>query len=300
MAIKYAIANGAFESGSTWNDGTLPVQGDTIYANGKTVSINADIHLPGSTLDNGMCPDTGITGGQFQYTIKDFSIEANIHCGGGVYCVNYLNTSAVGGVINITGDLSGDTAPAIHHYNGGILNVNGDILEFGVAWYGNSITVYVTGNVIVQNHPAFIRETGSQFALVNITGSAIYGGFPGYVRTIITGTGKIKGNYVVDESLNVNGTFIINNGGTLDISESESNIFPIHGSFNFDNITVVYNYPSETDVRAGISYGYGKVGQLLPIDGVVVNLTEDQINRATNCVTNDTLQATMEDYFGGE
>lgn len=300
MAIKYAIQNGAFESGSTWNDGTVPVPGDTIYANGKTVSINADIHLPGSTLDNGMCPDTGIISGQFQYAIKNFSIEANIHCGSGLYCVNYLNTSVVGGEINITGDLSGDNGTAIHHYNGGILNVNGNVLELGVSWYGNTITVNITGNVIVQNRPAFVRETGGFFPTVNITGSAIYGVFPGYVRTIVTGTGKLTGNYVVDETLSSQGTFIINNGGTLDISESESNIFPINGSFNFNNIEVIYNYPNENDVRAGVSYGYGQVGQLLPIDGVVVNLTEDQINRATNCVTNDTLQATMEDYFGGE
>ena len=154
--------------------------------------------------------------------------------------------------------------------------------------------------MIVEDNVAFVREIGGQFSYVNVTGSAIYGVFPGYVRTIITGTGKITGNYIVDETIVTNGTFAINNGGTLDISESESNIFPIHGSFNFDNITVIYNYPEETDVRAGVSYGYGKVGQLLPIDGVVVNLTEEQINRVTNCVTNDTLQATMEDYFGGE
>lgn len=300
MAIKYAIANGAFESGSTWNDGTVPVQGDTIYANGHTVTINADIHLPGSTLDNGECPDTGITGGQFQYAIKNFSITANIHCGGAVYCVNYSSTSVAGGVINITGDLSGDNLAAIHTYNGGILNVNGTIRELGVSWYGNNITVYVTGSVVAEDNVAFVRELGSQFSVVYVTGTASYGVFPGYVRTIITGTGKITGSYIVDETIHIQGTFLINNGGTLDISESEAGVFPISGSFTFDNITVVYNYPEESDVRAGISYGYGQVGQLVPIDGVVVNLTEDQINRATNCVTNDTLQATFEDYFGEE
>lgn len=298
MAIKYAIANGAFESGSTWNDGTVPVQGDTIYANGHTVTINADIHLPGSTLDNGECPDTGTTGGQFQYTIRNFTIEADIHCGGALYCVNYSSTSVAGGIINITGDISGDTFAAIHHYNGGILNVNGTVRELGVAWYGNNITVYVTGSVIVSTNAAFVREIGGQFSTVIITGSAIYGIFPGYVRTVITGTGKITGNYIVDESLTTGGTFAINNGGTLDISESEAGVFPILGSFTFDNITVVYNYPQESDVRAGVEYGYGKVGQLVPVAGVVVNLNEDQINRVANSLTAEMAQTMLQQYFG--
>lgn len=92
-------------------------------------------------------------------------------------------------------------------------------------------------------------------------------------------------------------------------------------------------YPSEQSVAQGVIYGLQNEyeGRLqLPPEGAVlkdvtygdrtgtlevialsgataqaeniaiVNLTEDQINRAANCVTNDTLQATMDDYFAEE
>lgn len=72
----------------------------------------------------------------------------------------------------------------------------------------------------------------------------------------------------------------------------------------------ILTLPIESLVMKGVEYGGDKTGTLevIALSGAtataeniaIVNLTEDQINRATNCVTNDTLQATMEDYFGGE
>lgn len=49
MATKFAIASGNWSSGSTWNDGTVPLSGDTVYANGFTVTVDQNITVASLT-----------------------------------------------------------------------------------------------------------------------------------------------------------------------------------------------------------------------------------------------------------
>lgn len=70
MAVKYAVANGNWNAGTTWNDGVVPVDGDYIYCNGHTIQMNTDASLPNSVISNGICPQTGIGGGVFQATLS--------------------------------------------------------------------------------------------------------------------------------------------------------------------------------------------------------------------------------------
>jgi hypothetical protein len=51
MATRRAIANGNWSATSTWNGGVVPTDGDTVYANGYTVTIDQAIYLTGSTVD---------------------------------------------------------------------------------------------------------------------------------------------------------------------------------------------------------------------------------------------------------
>jgi hypothetical protein len=48
MALVRAIANGNWSSTSTWNGGVLPSNGDTVVANGFTVTIDQDITIGGA------------------------------------------------------------------------------------------------------------------------------------------------------------------------------------------------------------------------------------------------------------
>jgi len=43
MATKFAVATGVWSNTTTWNDGTLPLSNDIIFANGFTVTLDQDI-----------------------------------------------------------------------------------------------------------------------------------------------------------------------------------------------------------------------------------------------------------------
>ena len=43
--IRYAVQNGAWSSGSTWDNGIVPLDDDDIYADGRTITINQNINV---------------------------------------------------------------------------------------------------------------------------------------------------------------------------------------------------------------------------------------------------------------
>ena len=43
MATRFAVGNGLWSSGGTWDNGSVPLSGDTIYPNGFIVTIDSDI-----------------------------------------------------------------------------------------------------------------------------------------------------------------------------------------------------------------------------------------------------------------
>jgi len=45
MADKFARQSGAWTSGSTWDNGQVPITGDRVFANGWTIDINQDIDV---------------------------------------------------------------------------------------------------------------------------------------------------------------------------------------------------------------------------------------------------------------
>lgn len=45
MAVRFAVANGNWNTGATWDNGSVPVAGDTVYSNGFTVTVDTDINI---------------------------------------------------------------------------------------------------------------------------------------------------------------------------------------------------------------------------------------------------------------
>jgi hypothetical protein len=45
MAVRFAVTSSAWSSGSTWDNGAVPVDGDDVYANGNLVTVNQNINM---------------------------------------------------------------------------------------------------------------------------------------------------------------------------------------------------------------------------------------------------------------
>lgn len=54
MPVRFAVAAGNWNTGATWDNGSVPVAGDTVYPNGFTVTIDTDINV--ASLDNNTPP----------------------------------------------------------------------------------------------------------------------------------------------------------------------------------------------------------------------------------------------------
>ena len=53
MATARAIASGNWSATSTWNGGVLPGNGDTVYANNFTVTIDQNLDIGGANNNFG-------------------------------------------------------------------------------------------------------------------------------------------------------------------------------------------------------------------------------------------------------
>lgn len=65
MPDKWPLANGNWSNAANWNGGTLPVDGDDIFADNRTVTIDIDLNLPTARLWT-TARSGGTAGGVFQ------------------------------------------------------------------------------------------------------------------------------------------------------------------------------------------------------------------------------------------
>ena len=75
MANKWAIANGNWSDGSTWNDGVVPAVDDDVWLNGYEVYVSSDIKI--NNLSN-VSDSTFTVGGKLVFGNNDYKIECNI------------------------------------------------------------------------------------------------------------------------------------------------------------------------------------------------------------------------------
>ena len=59
MATRFAVVSGNWSSGGTWDNGSVPVAGDDVFCNGRTITIDQDINVGSlrSTVPNVYLPD---------------------------------------------------------------------------------------------------------------------------------------------------------------------------------------------------------------------------------------------------
>lgn len=217
MATRYAVSTGIWNDVTRWDGGTtLPDVGDTVVANGFTVTIDIDVTvveirtlaLGGGASGGGFIINNGITLTADVLAGTTTCLTYNGTSGNSANIVGNINGSvatsgrsgvsnASTGTLNITGTTQGGGASstwAANNATTGIINLTGDslggtgYLSTGVNNVGNG-TVNVTGNVSGSSGQSShgITTVGP----VNVTGNVTGGsGLTAYGLNS-TGTGNI-------------------------------------------------------------------------------------------------------------
>jgi hypothetical protein len=150
MALKYPLASGVWSNALNWNNGTVPIAGDDVRANGFTVTIDVDIDvLQIATV--ALAP--AVAGGNFSVATSR-NITANINAGSSS-CL----TSASGVIVTVIGNINA----------GGGSGLN------GIAFTNVGSVLNVIGNVTAGSGvvPSFgINSSGTVNFIGNATGSA--------------------------------------------------------------------------------------------------------------------------------
>ena len=192
MAIVYPLANGNWSTVANWYSGgvaygSLPLVGDDVYADGKTVTIDQNVTVANlyTTLRVG-----GTVAGVFNVVASGFTITANI-IAGGTASFNYAMVISATGTTTIIGNVTAATSGTYGiglQISAGTVNVTGNVLG------GGSGTVNGTHGIAVINS-SILNLVG------NVTGGASSSGtygiaFANTSRGVITGnsTGGLGGN----------------------------------------------------------------------------------------------------------
>ncbi|MGV3485951.1 MAG: beta strand repeat-containing protein [Planctomycetaceae bacterium] len=155
MANKWPLANGNYSNATNWNDGTLPAEGDMIYADGKTITVDVDILLGGATTMTTAQRSGGTAGGVFNVT-GNRTIHAHVLAG----TTAVLAATVTGVNLTLVGDVTGSATTGIH----------------GINFTTNLCTVHVTGNALggsIANSSGIAVSGGTSLTLIgNATGGA--------------------------------------------------------------------------------------------------------------------------------
>ena len=302
MANKWAIANGNWSDGSTWNDGVVPMVDDDVWLNGKTIDVDCDSLnlIEVKSLHNDICNITGLTGGLIQVSNASstnyFNISANCY---GDRLINFYSC----GFTNINGKCT--SCRFAVGGNGKYLNINGDCDDVLIESRSSGSTRYLTinGKITIGKDKPMLDDSTYVNAtlLVTINGELIMNDNFTYGANNhpITLSGVLR---VMNPLITINANLTLN--GTLDVTKANGKIpVPTNRTFNFGRQTESYvAYITDPDVPQSVvleGYEYGdKVGTLktVPDNVAIVNLTEQEVNRVKNCATVSTVQKCFEEF----
>ena len=187
MAIKWPLANGNWSTAANWIDGTKPVAGDDVYADGRTITINESINVASirNTQRSG-----GTIGGQFN-AANNIVIVADVYSGptGGQCLVapSYSN-------LLIIGSIFAGSKPAVSH-----LSVN--LTVVGNVWGGSAVDA----------HGIIFQGLGSVVVTGNVYGGSVSGAYA---------IGGVFGGGACNAAVEVTGNTIALQGTAIWISTS--------------------------------------------------------------------------------
>lgn len=334
MANKWAIQNGNWSDGSTWNDGVVPTADDDVELGDYQVTLDTSL-IVCKSLSNVDHTGKLLT----TSTIKNYTIYGDIYNGGTsiIYSPNasaYFNFTyrIIGNVYS--GNVAVIDGPINQNY-GITIEINGNaencIARADTQWQTRYFSLIINGNYKTSGTSTIcISGQGTFLPVIDIVGNYIYTSAISNKIYQLTIQGDLQlENIIQIDILKINGNLEITNTGLYALSLDISDLKKITINNNVLYSTTLINYPQEQQVAQGITYGmqneyegrlqlpaegvvvkgveYGdKVGTLevIALSGAtatadnisVVNLTEQEVNRVKNCATVSTVQKCFEDF----
>jgi len=214
MATRYAVANGNSSSSSTWDGGTLPASTDDVFANGHTVSIDADFTVNSLRTVSNTTPAIA-AGGSFQVTATaTVTVTAGILAAHNASSSELLLIKAGSATVTVTtpnivpANVNGVYGVHVDPTQTGTLAINANIAGGGggtnsIGLFGeSSAPTTITGNIVggsgLSNGAGALFDYASGGTTVTIIGN-VTGGSASYgvdVSSGYSGTMTITGNVI--------------------------------------------------------------------------------------------------------
>jgi hypothetical protein len=167
MAERYAVTTGIWEA-ATFNGGTLPGVGDTVHANGYTVTVDQSFSVSAISTRPGT---VAVAGGGFTFSTPNLNVSCDVYAG----TTNCANYSASTGTLNLIGNLytsnSTTSCYALWHTGDGSLVLTGNqYADSQSSSYGLHVTGSGTGLITGNQYGG----TGTSCFGVRHAGSGLY------------------------------------------------------------------------------------------------------------------------------
>jgi hypothetical protein len=211
MATVWAVANGNFNTGATWNTGTVPTSADDVFTNNFTV--NMDVNATVISLRNTASAPI-VAGGSFNFntagvTVSATSTSASLSAG----ATNLITVTATTGTVtlNLGSSVTGlGIASQIFNHTGNC-NFNLSGVNFNGGGANNSLcinksstgTITVTGNLFGgtgASSTALNSNSGNTVVIGNVSG-----GSAGIGINQSAGNVTVTGNVTGGTNANIHG-----------------------------------------------------------------------------------------------
>ena len=284
MAVKWAVANGNWNAGATWNDGVVPAGVDEVYLNGYTVTISSYNGIACKLISNDRYGNLA-AGGSISMTFTEGQIlivTANLFCVANTTLFTssskYRGLSIVGNIENYGYIFSSSYSGSGGFFATGICDNYGTL--FSPTTSSGNITLRIIGNV--NSSGLIIGGSYSTSILPNVLfeGECTISSTPFRTKlgTFDCNNITLYNNVNIScETLNIDGSIRYTSNNNLfginytainilnpdtftwkDITEPRVNPFIILTDAEMNNRQ---QYPPEDEVKEGTEYVWGeKVG----------------------------------------